>query len=667
MLLKNAELSWLESGLPYSRQFSDVYHSQDGELEESEHVFIKANSLESRWLQHAGETRSFVIAELGFGTGLNFLLCWQLWNKTTTRPAHLHYLAFEKHPIATQSLVKILSRWTSLSALSKRLLKVYPDHTAGLHRLILDDTITLDLYYGDACTELATRQINDTAKVDAWFLDGFSPKLNPAMWQASLIRQIALNSKPGTSLSSYSVAGSVRSALAECGFEVEKKTGFGGKRHMLAARFAGSLGPLPTTEAGVYQRPSWFQLPPSDATAKQAIVIGAGLAGCSAAYNLARRGWHVRVIEAQDAPAPGSSGNAQSALQCRLQKLQSPSYAFALHAYLFAARHYQQLSLEHDFSWQACGLLQLPKATNKKSDLTFHELEKIYAAQVIREVDIELASSLSGAKLNQGAWLLPLGGWLDPGLLCRAYLSHPNIELNLSTSIEHLEQTDKQWEVHDKVAACFTSDVVVIANNYLAKQFSQTADLPITPVRGQASYLPSTEQSSSIKAVICGERTIFPAYNGSHTVAASYLAQDESTEIRAAENTSNKLGVESLFQDQDQISRSISHARVSIRASSNDHSPIVGMVPDVQQMQADYSQLARNAKSAVTTPGAYLPGLYISTAHGSYGLASCPISGEYLASLINQDNLPLNQQLMDHLSPTRFVIRNLKKQRTEKI
>jgi tRNA 5-methylaminomethyl-2-thiouridine biosynthesis bifunctional protein len=91
------------------------------------------------------------------------------------------------------------------------------------------------------------------------------------------------------------------------------------------------------------------------------------------------------------------------------------------------------------------------------------------------------------------------------------------------------------------------------------------------------------------------------------------------------------------------------------------------MVPDVQQMQADYSQLARNAKSAVTTPGAYLPGLYISTAHGSYGLASCPISGEYLASLINQDNLPLNQQLMDHLSPTRFVIRNLKKQRTEKI
>jgi tRNA 5-methylaminomethyl-2-thiouridine biosynthesis bifunctional protein len=664
MLLKNAELSWLESGLPYSRQFSDVYHSQDGELEESQHVFLKANSLESRWLQHTSETNNFVIAELGFGTGLNFLLCWQLWNNATTRPAHLHYLAFEKHPIVTQSLIKILSRWPSLSTLSNRLLKVYPDHTAGLHRLILDDTITLDLHYGDACEELSTRHTADTTKVDAWFLDGFSPKLNPQMWQTSLIRQIALNSKSGTSLSSYSVAGSVRSALSKCGFEVEKKPGFGGKRHMLTARFAGNRGPLPKAEAGVYFRPPWFQLPQSDTTAKQAIVIGAGLAGCSTAYNLARRGWRVQIIEEQDAPASGSSGNSQSALQCRLQKNQSSGYTFALHAYLFAARHYQQLSLERDFSWRACGVLQLPEATNRKNDLTFRGLKKIYAAQVIRQVGIELASSLSGAKLNHGAWLLPLGGWLDPGLLCRAYLSHPNVELNLSTSIKRLERTGNRWKAHSRAAACFTSEVVVIANSYSAKQFSQTANLAITPVRGQASHLLSTEKSNGIKAVICGERTIFPAYNGSHMVAASYLVQDESTEIRAAENTSNKRGVQSLFQDDDQVNTPISHARVSIRASSKDHSPIVGMVPDVKQMQTDYSQLARNAKSLVTTPGAYLPGLYISTAHGSYGLASCPISGEYLASLINQDNVPLNQELMDHLSPTRFVIRNLKKQRT---
>ncbi|MBQ76862.1 MAG: bifunctional tRNA (5-methylaminomethyl-2-thiouridine)(34)-methyltransferase MnmD/FAD-dependent 5-carboxymethylaminomethyl-2-thiouridine(34) oxidoreductase MnmC [Gammaproteobacteria bacterium] len=664
MLIKNAELTWLESGLPFSRQFNDVYHSQEGALAESNHVFLNGNSLEQRWLRQGSKTSKFIIAELGFGTGLNFLLTWQLWNNVSPRPSHLHYLAFEKHPIDHQSLTKMLSRWSSLSALSGCLLKLYPDHSAGLHRLVLDKTLTLDLYYGDACTQLSGRHVTDTTKVDAWFLDGFSPKLNPQMWRPELIRQIALNSKPGTSLSSYSVAGSVRSALGECGFEITKNRGFGSKRHMLIASFSGNPTAQPELHLADYQRPPWFHLPLYNIEAKRAIVIGAGLAGCSTAYSLACRGWHVQIIERHDEPASGSSGNKQSALQCRLQKTESPDHSFYLHAYLFAARHYGQLSLEHDFSWKSCGVLQLPQATNKKTALQFSHLEKNYPAQILQEIDAQSATAITGVNLEQGGWWLPQGGWLDPGLLCRAYLAHPGIELRLSTPIEQLERSSNYWEVHSEEGGVFTAEVVVIANNYCAGEFAQSAGLPLVPVRGQASHVPSTARSKSIKTVICGERTIFPAYNQSHMLAASYIANDENTEIRAAENSSNLLGVEHLFTDPEQIGSSISHARASTRASSIDHRPIVGMVPDVKQMHVDYAQLARNAKSSVTSSGAYLPDLYISTAHGSCGLASCPISGEYLASLINQDSVPLNQELMDHIGPARFIIRDLKKQRT---
>ncbi len=76
---------------------------------------------------------------------------------------------------------------------------------------------------------------SQASAVDAWYLDGFSPSLNPSLWDLALTRAIAAHSKNGTTATSYSVAGSARRALIAAGFNATKRAGFGKKRHSLYA------------------------------------------------------------------------------------------------------------------------------------------------------------------------------------------------------------------------------------------------------------------------------------------------------------------------------------------------------------------------------------------------------------------------------------------------
>ncbi|MDE0713915.1 MAG: bifunctional tRNA (5-methylaminomethyl-2-thiouridine)(34)-methyltransferase MnmD/FAD-dependent 5-carboxymethylaminomethyl-2-thiouridine(34) oxidoreductase MnmC, partial [Gammaproteobacteria bacterium] len=80
---------------PYSPQYRDVYFSREDGLAEARHVFLAGNCLPERW---AG-CSSFTIAEIGFGTGLNFLATWQCWSRYAPAGARLHFVSVEKHPL----------------------------------------------------------------------------------------------------------------------------------------------------------------------------------------------------------------------------------------------------------------------------------------------------------------------------------------------------------------------------------------------------------------------------------------------------------------------------------------------------------------------------------------------------------------------------------------
>ena len=678
-ILENAEVVWQENGAPYSSRFADIYFSRQGGLEETEHVFIAANRLQERWQSldkllseevltvstTTSPQRCFTIAELGLGTGLNFLCCWRAWQQLQPTSLRLHYIACEKFPMQALALAQALANWPELSNFSTSLLNAYPDHSPGYHRLQLrsqdgGSEVTLDLYYGDAAEMLAAQPLRDHVNVDAWFLDGFAPRVNPDMWSTDLLATMALLSRQGTTLSTYSVAGQVVRNLQESGFHVSKQPGFGQKRHMLHGEFVGGgqIAPAPKASA------PWLQLPEYNAPTREVIVIGAGLAGCSAASAIARRGFHVTVLEQHGESAGGASGNRQAVLQCRLSNAVNASWQFNLQAFLYAVRHFHTIQRDSaDIQWHPCGVLNLDTAFSSRRERCPEVQLNLYSEQVVRKVNQQEAAALCGMVIDGGGNFLPLGGWLNPAALCRAWLQHPLIRFSGNTTVDRLEYENGRWQLFsaERSLPIASAPTLVIANSFAARRFIQTASVPLTPLRGQVSYLQESEATRALRSVVCGLSYMSPPHDGLHSAGASYSKDVSDLTISAREHRDNISGISGHFPAGTLTTDVVSGGRVSVRASTSDRMPIAGPVPDLAALTALYPTLKQWERQAPRQLPPCLPGLYISVGHGSHGVTNCPLIGEYLASLIGNELSPLQKSLSDCLHPARFLLRELRR------
>ena len=209
--------------VPVSARFDDPYYSLDDGLAETRHVFLDGNDLPARFVP------GFHIAELGFGTGLNMLAALRAWQSSGT-DGPLRFTSFEAFPLAAADLARALASFPELAAQSAPLIAAWE---RGKTRI---DTAALraDIVIGDARDTLPGWR----GRADAWFLDGFSPARNPELWEAPLLAQVARHTAPGGTVATYSAAGLVRRNLAEAGFTVTRRPGFGRKRHMTAGRLA---------------------------------------------------------------------------------------------------------------------------------------------------------------------------------------------------------------------------------------------------------------------------------------------------------------------------------------------------------------------------------------------------------------------------------------------
>lgn len=218
---QRAQIEWRDGGVPVSIRFDDPYFSVVDGLAETRHVFLSGNGLPGRLRP------GFHIAELGVGTGLNMLAALDLWRRAKL-PGILRYTGFEAHPMGTEEMARALESFPEISALAEPLLAAWDSarpvvETPGLHA---------EIVFGDARRTLP----GWTERADAWFLDGFAPAKNPELWEPGLLAQVASHTAPGGTFATYTAAGAVRRALAEAGFEVERRAGFGRKRHMTAGR-----------------------------------------------------------------------------------------------------------------------------------------------------------------------------------------------------------------------------------------------------------------------------------------------------------------------------------------------------------------------------------------------------------------------------------------------
>lgn len=646
------QLSWTADGYPRSTTFDDIYYSDQDALAECEHVFLRGCQLARLWSENSLQGDSFQLGEIGFGGGLNFLMTWALWEQhkaTNGAPARLHYTAVEKYPLSPTDIATLHGRWPALKPYSSRFLQRYQPLHQGLMRLRLGEDITLDLVLDDAASWLQQRA-DANPPIQAWFLDGFSPAHNEALWTPDLFRLMVSHSAPNTRLATYSSAGRIRRDLEAAGFDMERREGFGRKRHMLAATGLRSRTPSRSSTT------PWFDFPRRSPTRRQAVVIGAGLAGCFTANALAQRGWQVELTDAAASVANGASGIPQLALRCRLFNADNPQARFFLQAYTYCLQRLNALdSGDKARVFHHCGLLQMESAMNARQGPRRESVAALYPAAIV---------STEG----EGHFLFPGGGWVDGPALCARLLEHPNITFRGGShvaQIEHLNQDTKSgtWRLYDSEGSCMgESNVLVIANGFDAARLLGS-NLPLQESPGQCSQIASMTELRANTRVLCADRTLFPAKDGMHTVSATYRNAEEGTEIRGEDDIRNLRALSEMLAI-NQARLMLRQSRVGSRCNSLDRFPLVGPVPDFEAMKKDYAELRRNARATFNSTPHYHPGLYLNTAHGSNGLCSSPLSAEYLASLIDGDSSPLDRAAMAALNPARFLIQDLKKQRS---
>jgi tRNA 5-methylaminomethyl-2-thiouridine biosynthesis bifunctional protein len=628
-----ARIDFSDPAAPFAADFGDVYHSRSGALAQARHVFLGGNRLPQRWQGCA----RFVVLETGFGLGNNFLATWAAWRDDPQRCERLHVISIEKHPPRREDLERAHAG-SELRALADQLIRAWPALTPNLHPLGFEDgRVQLLLALGDAADWLPEL----VAEVDAFYLDGFAPSKNPQMWDRRLTKALGRLATPGATAATWSVAREVRDGLSEAGFVVERAPGFSGKREMTAARYAPAFTP---------RRPP-SRLAMSGAAAREAVVIGAGLAGAGVAHALAGQGVRCTVIDRHPLPASETSGNPAGLFHGVVTPEDGAHARFNRAAALLAQRVYGPLLVAGTVPGRCDGLLRLEAA---QVDAMQALLDRQgLPADYLQAVSAGQASALAGMPLGSAAWFYPGGGWLSPPALARHWLcTSPDISFRGGVAVQGIRRVEEQWQVLDADGAvCAQAPVLVVAAGADGLALLGQPDWPLETVRGQITLLPGGMPGlPPPRRPVAGSGYAITLPAGNLLCGATTQAGDHDRAARDEDHLSNLAQLARMTGQPFTMDPARLQARVGFRLASDDRLPVLGPVPLAEALLQ--GQRLEQPRLVMREPG-----LHVLTALGSRGITWAPLAAQTLAAWIAGAPLPLEASLLDTVDAARFVSR----------
>lgn len=568
--------------------------------------------------------------------------------------SRLHFISVEKYPLTQADLRKALAAWPELAPLSQPLIDQWPLPVSGCHRLLFaDGRIRLDLWFGDIKEMLPQVPHPATGLVDAWYLDGFSPAKNPEMWTQELFDDLARLARPDATLSTFTCAGFVRRGLIAAGFAMKKVKGHGSKREMLAGVREGKVPQQ--SIAPWYARPAGRE--------GEVLIIGGGIASAMTALSLVERGRHVTLLCEDGEPASGASGNRQGALYPLLNGEHDALSRFYSLAFGFARNRLLALAKHHPVAFSLCGVTQL--GYDDKSAAKLAKMSQgPFPPELMHPLSAAEVEQVVGLPCDADGVSYPLGGWLCPADLTRAAIREAQasgrLEVVFNAAVTRIAEEDGGWHLESRDGRQWHAPNLVVAAGHQLPTLLPFAELPLYPVRGQVSHVPTTASLSKLKTVLCYDGYLTPAHDSAHCIGASYGRNQTDLAYRADEQEQNRARLQACVPQQRwpaEVDVSGAQARVGVRCASRDHLPVAGPV-------ARLAALADHDVHAPADQQSALPlhaGLYVLGALGSRGLCSAPLCGELVASEICGDPLPLAADLLEALHPARYWVRRLRR------
>ena len=609
---------WLADGTPYNPRFADRYHSEaEHGLAQAEGVFLHGCGLPAAW---AGQP-CWTVLETGFGLGLNFLVTWAAWRADPARCAQLHFVSVEAWPASADDLLRSAALHPALLALAQELACQYWGLRQGVHRLRLDGgRVLLTLAIGDARSML--RELVCTA--DAVYLDGFSPARNPEIWDLATLKALLRCCRRGTRLATWTIARAVRDALTQCGFQLERVAGVPPKRDRLEAIYNPAWQPRRRAPALL----DTGTVPPPG----HCVVVGAGLAGASVAWQLARRGWQVQVLDTADHPAAGASG-LPAGLFAPHDSVDDTVLSQILRSGVRCTLALLEQLLEPGHDFEACGVLERRLDTQRPGPTPPADAWSAPAD----------AAQLRAAGLpeDSAARWHATGGWIRPARLVAALLQHPGITWRGGARVASLQALDGGWELRDAAGQALAQVPLVVVAAGLHSAALLGMDLQLQAIRGQLSYGEQPDPAPQPPWPVNGHGHCIPVARGDHgpiwLAGASFQRGETDTALRPQDQRYNldrlrALLPASAWLHPDTVGPAAAgvHDWAGVRCAARDRLPLAGPV-DPQ----------------------HRPGLWLHTAMGARGLSLALMTAELLVARLHHEPLALPARLVAALDPRR--------------
>lgn len=639
-MVRTASIRW-QGQVPVSTAFDDPYFSLQDPVGEVQHTFIDGIDL-----ARLSARRNLVIAETGFGTGLNFLLSANTWQKHAPASATLTYVSIEKYPLSQNDLQQAHAGFDHLPPLANQLLDFWPGAIAGIHRLNFPGSrLRLLLLIGDVGSMLQDQAF----LADAWYLDGFAPARNPEMWSDEVFREIARLSRPGARLASFTAAGSVRRGLTSAGFQVSRHPGFAQKRHCI--RGERIKDPGATTN-----EPPWLRLPrPADFALNNpsVAVIGAGIAGRCISRRLQQQNINVTLIAGDFSDQYAGSRLPGALIAPRLVR-GSDSYArFWAQAYVDAIRELDSLD-DGDLWYGKRGLI-----------FRFRGDDQSTLADICQSVNwpdswMQLRSAGELGSTADALWF-PRSGTIDPKRLFELLAVTPDIKAD----IKNLQREAGSWLlIGDQNRQVCRADLVVIA---CGTGTSALLGRPGGLRNGSGQLLRLVPPGKPEQAVLHDGYLTTADRQGRVIAGATINRQEVNQPIAICERASQQilqrlspyLGPINLHSDSLKA-----EAWTGGRCDTTDHLPIVGAVQDHRQFDRDYAVLHQGKIASRLPDPSWQAGLFTVSGLGARGFQAAFLLADHLVAVISGMPTPLSQSVTRDLLPCRFQIRDLKKQRS---
>lgn len=631
--------------------------------------------------------KQFTLLETHFDSGLSFLAACHAWlsDDSAQRCERLHIVSLESRPANWMLAIEPPDLGNSpaaraLDALAQQLAAQWPIAVRGVHRFeFAQGKLTLTLVFDTLDVSLAALWL----RADVFHLNDPDALTPGHLDVTGLSKGIARLAGESALVVCPTPSAELRAGLEATGFVFDDLQGGTAPASAMEGRFAPKWRvrryepPMPERSIEVDRlAPPSIDEPKADRLARNriaadAMIIGAGLAGCALAERLSMRGLDLVLLDAADVPARRASGNPAGVFHPVVSADDSLAARATRAGFLYALRQWAALEAQgFGFDWRADGLVQAATTPEEEASYRTAIATLGFPSELVQYVSTDDAYAILGVQPAFGGLYFPHGGMLDPASLCHAQLaaasSRTSVTRCFNCTAATLRYRDGLWHALGADGHRIASaPLAIVANAADASRLASLEHAPVSSIRGQLSWL-DPSPIAMLRHPLIGDGYVLPneTHRGRQLIGASYELDDLDEQLRPDSQQDNleRLGrlvpaMAATLHTQS-FDRPLA-GRVAFRCVTSDRMPMIGQLADEDAAREDAARL----RGAWPLDLPRQPGLYGAYAYGSRGLTWAALGAEIIASRIFGEPLPVTRDIGDAFDPARFLQRALR-QRT---